>query len=814
MSAISETPRVINPTGFRPFAPLAVLANTSIGGRLAVGYILVMPLIAGIPRGKLVPLLRMSEVAQLGVTSAGLYFALQAYRQGKRWKFQFMPVDFAMIALAFFSFVTPVLWLIARQEPFGLRLIMSASPLVKYLMLYLVVRIGVRELRDLTAINLAVGISGCVIAAVSILEALGIGPVVAVLAKFWTTGGGGSAAGRSYTTLGSALSTGALLSMASGITIGKAVVERSLFWLGVSGFILVGIMASGQMTSVLGLGLVVLVAAICHRVMTKAVIIGVPAAIVGAALMWPIIAARLADSGSGSIVPQSWLIRWANVSKLYWPSVRDGGWLLGVSPETVIVPPDTWRSEVFLESGYLWALWVGGVPLLIALVAFLVLAVKALAVRLAHPTANITRIGALGAVVFVIVLSLIDPHASLRGGADMLYVLTAASLAGRPFAISDDRQNELIALLHKADRTEPSSSARLQIAEIGSEMLRQEGWADVPPIDGIDRGIDVAVRDRGRTVASARLFFERRGHRLEGVMMQPMLSIDETSQALCWRAVLMCAKSLRMNTLTLPSTHGKIGHLTRREIGFLGEQAMRLERKRVPAAAPESEIEQLFRAQENTPPGVRLNPHVGISKKRRSVDVILVSGAILVSLPFAPLGAYMVWRVRKSSSADAIFRQMRLGGGGLPFELMKFRTMNNSAGDNVHRKAIEAALEDGVLDVKDDTDSRVTPIGAFLRKTSLDELPQLWNVMRGEMTLVGPRPSLLWESSLYPPRLRRRLSVVPGIAGLWQASGRGDLGVEEMLELDLEYVDSASASNDIKLMASTAVSVVRGKGAR
>ena len=189
-------------------------------------------------------------------------------------------------------------------------------------------------------------------------------------------------------------------------------------------------------------------------------------------------------------------------------------------------------------------------------------------------------------------------------------------------------------------------------------------------------------------------------------------------------------------------------------------------------------------------------------------------GALLVLVVLLPLLGVVALAVRLSSSGSVIFKQERIGINGRPFQMLKFRTMDNSIGADVHRTSVEASLRNGTADAKIDDDPRITRVGRFLRAWSLDEVPQFFNVLRGEMTLVGPRPSLLWETSMFAPRTRRRLQMTPGIAGLWQASGRGDLSMEEMLELDLRYTESASVISDGLLIGKTALAVITRKGAR
>ncbi|MGV5037058.1 sugar transferase [Streptomyces sp. NRAIS4] len=168
--------------------------------------------------------------------------------------------------------------------------------------------------------------------------------------------------------------------------------------------------------------------------------------------------------------------------------------------------------------------------------------------------------------------------------------------------------------------------------------------------------------------------------------------------------------------------------------------------------------------------------------------------------------------VRMDSSGPALFRQRRVGRYGNHFTMLKFRTMRPDS------EALRAELEhlnqnsDGLL-FKVKQDPRVTRVGSVLRRCSLDELPQLINVISGHMSLVGPRPSLPEEVEGYPPEVKRRLLVKPGLTGLWQVSGRSDLPWDEAVRLDLGYVDNWSMSLDVSILLRTGSAVVRGTGA-
>jgi lipopolysaccharide/colanic/teichoic acid biosynthesis glycosyltransferase len=174
--------------------------------------------------------------------------------------------------------------------------------------------------------------------------------------------------------------------------------------------------------------------------------------------------------------------------------------------------------------------------------------------------------------------------------------------------------------------------------------------------------------------------------------------------------------------------------------------------------------------------------------------------------------------VRLTSPGPALFRQRRVGYRGRSFTMYKFRTMRTGVGDEMLRELIAAELrgEDTSVDgsYKLDKDPRVTPIGAFLRKTSLDELPQLINVLLGDMSLVGPRPCLEWEARMFPTEFWPRFSVRPGITGLWQVSGRSTVSTLEMLHLDLAYVRTRNLVGDLSILLRTLPSMLRESGAR
>ncbi|MFF8281173.1 sugar transferase [Streptomyces albus] len=186
-------------------------------------------------------------------------------------------------------------------------------------------------------------------------------------------------------------------------------------------------------------------------------------------------------------------------------------------------------------------------------------------------------------------------------------------------------------------------------------------------------------------------------------------------------------------------------------------------------------------------------------------------GAALLLVVFAPLMVLVALLVMADSRGGALYRQRRVGKDGREFTIFKFRTMVTGA--HGARAALAHRNEGAGLLFKLRRDPRVTRVGAVLRRYSIDELPQLFNVLTGSMSLVGPRPPLPEESAAYGPDIRRRLLVKPGLTGLWQISGRSDLPWEEAVRLDLRYVEDWSLALDTVILWKTLRAVLRGQGA-
>ena len=205
---------------------------------------------------------------------------------------------------------------------------------------------------------------------------------------------------------------------------------------------------------------------------------------------------------------------------------------------------------------------------------------------------------------------------------------------------------------------------------------------------------------------------------------------------------------------------------------------------------------------------------------KRLIDLVGSGSAILF---LSPIYAAIAVAIKVTSKGPVLFKQERLGHYGKPFTVLKFRSMRTDCDPKIHQQYVEqfiaGRMEGNCHEVskpvfKIQKDPRVTTVGRFLRKTSLDELPQFWNVLRGEMSLVGPRPPIAYEFRAYEAWHRRRvLEIKPGITGLWQVEGRSRTRFDDMVRLDLKYARAWSIWLDLKILARTPGAVIHGEGA-
>lgn len=242
---------------------------------------------------------------------------------------------------------------------------------------------------------------------------------------------------------------------------------------------------------------------------------------------------------------------------------------------------------------------------------------------------------------------------------------------------------------------------------------------------------------------------------------------------------------------------------------------------------PDCVFDKLTSTSSDAPGGVeqfldesaKVSPANALAK--RVLDVV---GAFIALVLFSPIMLAAAVAVATTSRGPVIFRQTRIGKDGAPFVFYKFRSMKADADDRIHRHYVASLIEGKLGEINQGDagrpvykmmgDPRITPVGRFLRKTSIDELPQLFNVIKGEMSLVGPRPPLPYEAEKYQSwHLRRILRARPGITGLWQVEGRSATSFDDMVRLDLRYIRAQSIWQDLKILLKTVKAVLARHGA-
>jgi lipopolysaccharide/colanic/teichoic acid biosynthesis glycosyltransferase len=236
---------------------------------------------------------------------------------------------------------------------------------------------------------------------------------------------------------------------------------------------------------------------------------------------------------------------------------------------------------------------------------------------------------------------------------------------------------------------------------------------------------------------------------------------------------------------------------------------------RVEVYSPQSESTSTSLVSTTTRPAER---HLSTVVAKRGLDIV---GSALFLMAFSPVFLIISALVKLTSKGPVLFAQQRVGIDGRPFQMLKFRTMHLNADDSIHQRYMAEFIQsnrpsgaDASVPFKIVDDQRVTRIGRFLRRSSLDEFPQFWNVLKGDMSLVGPRPPIPYEVARYKRWHRRRvLEAKPGITGLWQVAGRSRVTFDEMVRMDLRYAKNHSVLTDVAILLATPRAVILGKGA-
>lgn len=212
--------------------------------------------------------------------------------------------------------------------------------------------------------------------------------------------------------------------------------------------------------------------------------------------------------------------------------------------------------------------------------------------------------------------------------------------------------------------------------------------------------------------------------------------------------------------------------------------------------------------------GVSRSQYDGYAK--RLLDLVV---AVTIMVFFSPFFLVIALAIRFSSPGPVLYRQERIGRKGRSFQMLKFRTMYDGSSEDTHKEYVQNLIINNISpeslgkdSLKLENDSRITPVGKTLRRFGLDEMPQFINVLRGEMSLVGPRPPMAYEYELYTPHDKERMIVLPGITGLWQVTAHNQVSFEEMVEIDLDYIRRMNVWLDLRIMALTPWEMLTAKG--
>jgi hypothetical protein len=394
-------------------------------------YLATLPFVAGFERGA-IPLVRPNEALLLLVLAGAALGAYARGLAGAPLRIRFRPsIDVPLAAFVLLSTIWPLTSMLVRGEAPQQDEVLAVFPVCKLAALFLLVRMTVLDTRQLLRVVRIIVWTGVGIALIAIAQTLKVPPVLDFLSAYSPDEQASEIAARGSTTFASSIATGDVITI--GLVLVVACGVRGI--LGrperlVAGLVLgAGVLAAGQFST--WISAVIAAALILHQYpqLRRQAVRFVPVVGIAVLVGAPAFIARLASFGEGYGVPRSWLGRWDNLSSFYLPPlVDDGGFLIGISPDSVLTAPETWRETIYLESGYLQLLWVGGLPLLAGFI-WLSIAVLRRAAELARRPDALGACGStlLIAWTMVIILSVIDPHLFLRGTGDLLFALLAVA---------------------------------------------------------------------------------------------------------------------------------------------------------------------------------------------------------------------------------------------------------------------------------------------------------------------------------------------------------------------------------------------------
>jgi hypothetical protein len=391
-------------------------------------FLALQPIIGGIDRGKLVPLLRPSEALQFFLTAAVLGGVAVRALRGERLSVRFTRLDRTIVVLAALASIWPLFWMFARGRIPTSTDFFSTIVIWRLAALYALFRWVIKTPEQARRCMWTLLVSAGVLALLAVVDSLGI----------WRPGGiwtpaqsDGGSSGRGGATLNSAIAVGDYLSYALAVALVYLLrgYRPRLLVAGITGIVMLGILGTGQFSAWIAAFIVVVVVARAEGQMTRLAAWMVPIGVVGAIVAGPVVAQRLAGFSGPQGLPPSWLGRWDNVSNFFWPMLGNFRWVLGVRPDSVIPAPETWRDIIYLESGYLWFFWVGGIPLFVGFLWFARAAFRHTKRVIAdrNDDIEVAAVAARASLWCLMFLSIIDMHLTLRGGGDLFFILLGLS---------------------------------------------------------------------------------------------------------------------------------------------------------------------------------------------------------------------------------------------------------------------------------------------------------------------------------------------------------------------------------------------------
>ena len=418
--------------------PVGAVALTIATRPIAGAYLLLAatPLTTGLARGGAIPLLRPSEALLalvLGALAARGFFELL---RGTPVHVRLRNFDWWLLAFTVSGSILPLLGMVARGREITQDDVLYAGYLWKYAAVYLVIRATVRtedQVRRCLGITLG---AGAVVGLIAVLHVLQVEWVHEALAGWFASDDVGEfTSDRATSTLGSSFAVADVMVFTLAATAAWAFYEHRLIWilLPLSALYVAGTVASGQFSAPIALAIATVTVGVMTRRLGRVLLVGVPFAVVAGFALAPVIIQRIEDFGSTAGVPSSWVGRWENLTTFFWPPlVQDLNWVTGYRVAGRVPAPESWRDWVWVESGYTWMVWSGGIVFLVVGCLFLAVGVQATAAvaRERRDVVGAAAIGALTALWVNILLMVIDVHLTLRGAGDLLFALLALALSG------------------------------------------------------------------------------------------------------------------------------------------------------------------------------------------------------------------------------------------------------------------------------------------------------------------------------------------------------------------------------------------------